>query len=76
MTNASKTIRKNSKEFNAVMAFTSFTEYSLDNCFSGENVNGITANTKVRRMSEWNGVYTIDVHSNLWYTTTVEAVNN
>ena len=73
MTNAERTIRKNSKEFNAVMASTSLTEYSLSNNFSGETVIGLNQNTRVRRVSCWNGVYTIDVHSNLWYTTVIEA---
>jgi len=68
-----KTIRKNSKEFNAVMAATSFTVYSLRNCFKGENVSGMSANVMVNRVTLRNGVYTIDIHSNLWYTTTIEA---
>jgi nucleotidyltransferase/DNA polymerase involved in DNA repair len=76
MTNASKTIRKNSKEFNAVLACTKLKKYSLDNCFIAEDITVVYPITNPDRIVLRNGIYTIRIHSNLWYTTTVEAVNN
>lgn len=74
MTTQTKTIRKNSKEFNAVLAATSLKKYSLSNCFIAEDITVVYPITDPQSIVLINGVYKIRIHSNLWYTVSAELV--
>lgn len=64
-------IRKNSSEYKKVLEFMVFKMYSLDNNFSGEKIKkGLPdVDKKLAKITKFGDIYTIDIHSNLWYTT-------
>ena len=71
------TIRKNSKEFKEVIASTGWNLSALGNGFSGEAVEGdlVEFSNKFTfaklHKCESRGIYSFDVHSNMWYTKSI-----
>jgi len=60
-------LRKNSKEYKEALQLTGWNMYDLYYNFVPQPVENCNFPDRIKSIHLENGVYTVDIHSNLWY---------